>query len=67
MRSQFHRQVYIHGILRNEEGRSSPRLLVIISIHWRLSKFGCDALRWSVLIGVRQEMILGFYQKRRGT
>ncbi len=59
------RQVYIHGILRNEEGKkfskSSGDNIDPLEI---IQKFGCDALRWSVLIGSAPGNDSRFYQEK---
>lgn len=59
------KQVYIHGILRNEEGKkfskSSGDNIDPLEI---IKKYGCDALRWSVLIGSAPGNDSRFYEEK---
>lgn len=59
------KQVYIHGILRDENGKkfskSSGSNIDPLEI---IQKYGCDALRWSVLIGTTPGNDSRFYDEK---
>jgi len=59
------KDVYLHGILRNERGKkfskSSENNLDPIKI---IDKFGCDALRLSLIMGVSPGNDLKFYEEK---
>lgn len=59
------KQVYIHGILRNEEGKKfSKSSGDNIDPLEMIQKYGCDALRWSVLIGSTPGNDSRFYEEK---
>ncbi len=57
--------VYIHGILRDEQGKkfskSAGNNIDPLEI---IEKYGCDALRWSVLIGTTPGNDSRFYEEK---
>ncbi len=63
------RTAYIHGILRNEEGKKFSKSNKVVADPFEfIEKFGCDALRLSLILGVTPGNDSRFYlEKIEGT